>query len=121
MSWNHKDEFEIKFKEDVIIREGFNRIYKFNKGDILTGLADGYCGGYDDKNGYISIITYEDRKKLETINVYYKYMEYIIDKISNEHVYFNEDGTVKETNYKRKYDYFIAGMSCYDDEYPTHR
>ena len=46
---------------------------------------------------------------------------YIIDKISNEHVYFNEDGTVKETNYKRKYDYFIAGMSCYDDEYPTHR
>ena len=45
----------------------------------------------------------------------------IINKISNEYVYFNEDGTVKETNYKRKYDYFIAGMSCYDDEYPTHR
>ena len=121
MSWNHKDEFEIKFKEDVIIKEGFNRIYKFNKGDILTGLADGYCGCYDDENGYISIITYEDRKKLETINVYYKYMEYIINKTSNEYVYFNEDGTVKETNYKRKYDYFIAGMSCYDDEYPTHR
>ena len=54
-------------------------------------------------------------------SVYYKYMEYIIDKTSNEYVYFNEDGTVKETNYKRKYDYFIAGMSCYDDEYPTHR
>ena len=46
---------------------------------------------------------------------------YYLNKISNEYVYFNEDGTVKETNYKRKYDYFIAGMSCYDDEYPTHR
>ena len=32
MSWNHKDEFEIKFKEEVIIKESFNRIYKFNKG-----------------------------------------------------------------------------------------
>ena len=86
MSWNHKDEFEIKFKEDIVIRESFNRIYKFNKGDILTGLADGYCGCYDDENGYISIITYEDRKKLETINVYYKYMEYIINKTSNEYI-----------------------------------
>ena len=34
MSWNHRDEFEIKFKEDVIIKESFDRIYKFNKGDM---------------------------------------------------------------------------------------
>ena len=120
MSWNHRDEFEIKFKENVFMNNGLHRRYKFNKGDILIGKSNGYCGSYNSEDGHIEIILHEDKHKIDSIDVYYKNMEYIINKTSNEYVYFNEDGTVKETNHKKEYDYFIAGISCYDYEYPSY-